>query len=99
MIGLESANHGSVNLTSLLHQIFSVHNSLQVMDRRNNQVSMRGRIIGMREAGLSIRDIAIRLGISATTVAKWIRRWEETGNLTNLGKYYIIPYLIQNWFS
>ena len=56
------------------------------MDRRNNQVSMRGRIIGMRETGLSIRVIANRLGISATTVAKWIRRWEETGNLTNLGK-------------
>ncbi|XP_076036123.1 X-ray repair cross-complementing protein 5-like isoform X2 [Oratosquilla oratoria] len=54
-----------------------------VMDRRNNEIELRGRIIGLRNEGLSIRAIASELSISTRTVAKWIRRWQQSGNLTN----------------
>ena len=39
----------------------------------------RGRIIGLREAGLSIRDVAARVGRSVATIALCWRRWTENG--------------------
>lgn len=37
----------------------------------------RGRIVGLREAGLSFRDIANRVGRSVATIALCWRRWRE----------------------
>ena len=37
----------------------------------------RGRIIGLREGGLSIRDIARRVGRSVATISLCWRRWTE----------------------
>ena len=39
----------------------------------------RGRIIGMREAGLSIRDIAARVNRNVATVMRCWSRWSEEG--------------------
>lgn len=46
----------------------------------------RAQIIALRDEGLSIRAIASRMAISATTVNKWIKRHQETGLLTSLRK-------------
>ncbi|KAG7161751.1 hypothetical protein Hamer_G007391, partial [Homarus americanus] len=35
----------------------------------------------------SIRTISHKLGISATTEIKWIRRWNEWGNLNDLERH------------
>ena len=43
-------------------------------ERRAQKVAERGRIIGMRDSGLSVRAIAAHLGISPTTVIRWIHR-------------------------
>ena len=37
----------------------------------------RGRIVGFREAGLSYRDIATRIGYAATTVMRLWNQWRE----------------------
>ena len=39
----------------------------------------RGRMVGLREAGLSYRDIAARTGHSATTVMRVWNQWKEEG--------------------
>ena len=39
----------------------------------------RGRIIGMREAGLSIRDIAARVNRNVATVMRCRSRWSAEG--------------------
>ncbi|MBW0528662.1 hypothetical protein O181_068377 [Austropuccinia psidii MF-1] len=44
----------------------------------------RGRIIGMHDAGASIRTIANFLGVPPTTVHDTIRRFQERGHLENL---------------
>ncbi|KAK3860081.1 hypothetical protein Pcinc_033846 [Petrolisthes cinctipes] len=51
---------------------------------RRDQLIKRGQIVALHEAGHSIRSIARRLGVSPTTVTKWINRNEETGDLTDL---------------
>ncbi|KAK4322166.1 hypothetical protein Pmani_007077 [Petrolisthes manimaculis] len=51
------------------------------MNRQENLIAQRGQIIGLREAGHSVRAIGHILGLSPTTVAKWIRRWNESGDL------------------
>ncbi|KAK4325159.1 hypothetical protein Pmani_004312 [Petrolisthes manimaculis] len=52
------------------------------MDRQLDKVAQRGRIVGMKEAGLSAADeIAAELGLHRATVYRWIRRWEEDGKL------------------
>lgn len=53
---------------------------------RRDQLIKRGQIVALHEAGHSIRSIARRLGLSPTTVNKWIKRNEETGDLTDLGE-------------
>lgn len=40
---------------------------------------MRGRIVGMHEAGASVTEIGRVTGVDNQTVRKWIRRWEEEG--------------------
>ena len=48
---------------------------------QNQQVSAfeRSRMIGLREAGLSYRDIAARTGHAATTVMGIWNQWREEG--------------------
>lgn len=41
----------------------------------------RGRMIGMWEAGMPIIQIATRMGTSARTVHRWIKRWESEMSL------------------
>lgn len=53
------------------------------MNRQQDTLVLRGRIVGMRESGMSIRNIAENLGISKKTVSLWLKRWEEEGNLNN----------------
>ncbi|KAK3885038.1 hypothetical protein Pcinc_010692 [Petrolisthes cinctipes] len=43
-------------------------------EARERRIGFRGRIVGMHEAGQSIRAIANDLGISTRTVLRWIRR-------------------------
>lgn len=56
------------------------------MNRQQDTLVLRGRIVGMRESGRSIRNIGHDLGISKTTVSLWVKRWEEEGNLNNRPK-------------
>ena len=51
------------------------------MDYHREKLSQRGRIVGMRESGLTPTQIARELGLSRTTVYLWLKRWEEEGNL------------------
>lgn len=53
------------------------------MNRQQDTLVLRGRIVGMRETGMSIRNIAENLGISKSTVSLWLKRWEEEGNINN----------------
>lgn len=43
----------------------------------STKVAQRGRIVGMRDAGLTPSEISRELGISRTTVYKWLQRWDE----------------------
>ncbi|XP_066963216.1 uncharacterized protein [Macrobrachium rosenbergii] len=54
------------------------------MNRKDANLVLRGRIVTLRNNGLSIRAIARDVGVSPTTVLLWIRRWEESGNLNDL---------------
>ncbi|KAK3888564.1 hypothetical protein Pcinc_007416 [Petrolisthes cinctipes] len=72
-------------LQQQISQLTSPRSSSQVPYRRD-QLIKRGQIVALHEAGHSIRSIARRLGVSPTTVTKWINRNEETGDLTDLGK-------------
>ncbi|KAK3894081.1 hypothetical protein Pcinc_002100 [Petrolisthes cinctipes] len=50
----------------------------RLREARERRIGFRGRIVGMHEAGQSIRAIANNLGISTRTVRRWIRRAEDT---------------------
>ncbi|KAK3889508.1 hypothetical protein Pcinc_006480 [Petrolisthes cinctipes] len=54
------------------------------MNHHDQHISERSRIFVLHDEGLSNRAIAGRLGVSLPTVRKWIRRWQETGNLNDL---------------
>lgn len=41
----------------------------------------RAMFVWMWVSGVAVRDIAIRNGTSATTVYRWIRRWQREGNV------------------
>ncbi|KAK3885037.1 hypothetical protein Pcinc_010692 [Petrolisthes cinctipes] len=47
-------------------------------EARERRIGFRGRIVGMHEAGQSIRAIANDLGISTRTVLRWIRSQPES---------------------
>ncbi|KAK3884201.1 hypothetical protein Pcinc_011477 [Petrolisthes cinctipes] len=51
------------------------------MDRQSEKVAQRGRIVGMKEGGLSAAEIAAEFGLHRATVYSWLRRWEEDGEL------------------
>lgn len=51
------------------------------METFGAKISLRGRIVGMREQGASISAIARELGLTRKTVSKWCNRWEEEGDL------------------
>ncbi|KAK3888737.1 hypothetical protein Pcinc_007212 [Petrolisthes cinctipes] len=57
-----------------------------IMNRRDSELTKRAQIVALHDLGLSSRVIATRLAVFRTTVLKWIRRHEETGILTDLGK-------------
>lgn len=50
--------------------------------RERNSLVWRGKIIGMHQSGQSISAISENLGIHRTTVARWIKRDEEDGDLS-----------------
>ncbi|XP_063595982.1 uncharacterized protein LOC134772788 isoform X3 [Penaeus indicus] len=64
-----------------LHEVVQHQAKLCKKERR---IVKRAQIIALRDEGLSIRAIASRMAISATTVNKWIKRHQETGLLTSL---------------
>ncbi|KAK4325097.1 hypothetical protein Pmani_004252 [Petrolisthes manimaculis] len=41
----------------------------------------RARFVWLWVSGVTVRDIAINNGTSATTVYRWIRRWQREGNV------------------
>ena len=51
------------------------------MDNAQSKLTIRGRIVGMKESGLSAAEIARQVGVSLTTVYKWCNRWEAEGDL------------------
>ena len=51
--------------------------------RHETTQPMRGSIIALHELGLSKTAIANRLGLTRVTVRKWIRRYEEEGDLNS----------------
>ncbi|KAK3864158.1 hypothetical protein Pcinc_030128 [Petrolisthes cinctipes] len=53
------------------------------MERHITKVALYGRIVGMSESGISADDIA-EVGVHRSTVYKWLNRWEEEGELTDL---------------
>lgn len=48
-----------------------------------NRIALRGRIIGLHDAGKTPAEIALELGITTDTVYLWIRRWNEEGTLAD----------------
>ncbi|XP_037776235.1 uncharacterized protein LOC119573203 [Penaeus monodon] len=53
------------------------------MNTRQTKIENRGRIIGMRESGLSPSEISRELGISRSVIYRWIKRWEEESTLND----------------
>ncbi|KAK4324869.1 hypothetical protein Pmani_004519 [Petrolisthes manimaculis] len=56
------------------------------MNRQENLIAQRRQIIGLQEAEHRVRAIGHIIELSPTTVAKWIRRWNESGDLRDTGK-------------
>ena len=56
------------------------------MNRQEQRICKRSRIVGMRESGMSYKHIARVMGISLPTVRLWCRRWEESGNLNDMAR-------------
>ena len=53
-------------------------------ERYHLNPGLRGEIVGMRKAGMSISSIARNVGVTRKTVRLWISREEERGNVDNL---------------
>ena len=51
------------------------------MNREQENLVQRGRIVGLHEAGMSISAIANEVGMKRDTVSRWIKRWNESGDL------------------
>ena len=52
-----------------------------LIDAKGRNISKRGRMVGLREAGLSYRDIAARTGHAATTIMRICNQWREEGRM------------------
>ena len=57
--------------------------------RERSSLVWRGQIVGMHQSGESITTISQKLGLHRTTVARWIKRFEEEGDVS--------MHLPQNW--
>ena len=53
----------------------------QKWDRERSSLVWRGQIIGMHQSGQYITTISQSLGRQRTTVARWIKRYEEEGDV------------------
>jgi transposase len=51
-----------------------------VLGRKLNDPE-KGAIVALRNRGISVREIAQQINCSRNTVIKWIRRFEETGDV------------------
>ncbi|KAL7630239.1 UNVERIFIED_CONTAM: hypothetical protein RMT77_019618 [Armadillidium vulgare] len=51
------------------------------MNKRESNLVLRGKIIGLYESNIAKLQIARQLGTSVQTVRKWVKRHEEDGNL------------------
>ena len=60
-----------------------IHLSL-AMANRHDTVALRGQFIGLHNAGFSISEISRQTGATRPTVRRWLRRFEESGVLTDL---------------
>lgn len=78
---------------SLYHTDLGGTNPPENIDRKERNLALRGSSIALRDSGLSIRAIAQRLGLAPRTVAKWITRWNTSGNLNDLRKFKLCAYL------
>lgn len=53
------------------------------MVQAQDKIALRGRTVGMKEAGQSTAAICQGLRITHKTVNKWWRRWREEGSLND----------------
>ncbi|KAG0723147.1 hypothetical protein GWK47_005689 [Chionoecetes opilio] len=51
-----------------------------------NLILRRGQIVSLLKAGYSPKSIAAKVGVARSTVSKWQKRYEESGNLSDLPK-------------
>ncbi|KAG7165288.1 putative Transposable element Tc1 transposase-like 35 [Homarus americanus] len=54
------------------------------MNTTQQRLTTRAQIVALREEGLTVRAIADRFAVSTSTVKRWIRRYAESGILTDL---------------
>ena len=54
------------------------------MGDQQQAISLRAQFVGMRNAGLSISEIARQMGVSRPTVRTWLHRFEESGDLSDM---------------
>ncbi|KAG7165682.1 putative winged helix-turn-helix domain containing protein 3 [Homarus americanus] len=53
------------------------------MGHQHHAISQRRQFVGIRNAELSISEMARQIGVSRSTMQYWLQQFEESGNLTN----------------